>query len=573
MNNVKFEVVTELKQRGTFVPQSKIRKMLTEDKELYRSYFGYSEEIMEHIALGRKTAQGFIGKFYLPNIVLDIDKGKNSDEYTLSSAKDFYQRLISEFSVEPVVFFSGTGYHFVIPDIFGFEASAELPVIVRNTIQSVFPEVDTKPINARGLIRVNFSYNKKSGLYKTYLPNFLEMEVEDVKALSKEQNIVKLPKLKPSNKFHHLIVDKKTISVAIPKLEFSRIFPCFQAIWKEGEVEGTRHNRILRLASWQRRNGLPIDATIALMEKYAPSLSQYEIKRIVADVYKKGYSYSCNDAILQQYCNASCIFHSSKYVDDVVEVQSLEEKYHSFIASDWQKESVNLFPLIDRDFFIPPESLTGIIGGTGVNKTAFVQNIAVFSKHLAPILYINTEFGHNILFRRFIQIAHKMTKEEVENHYKHHRNGLSKDIEHIVFLNRIPDIDQIKQLVMKHKPKLLIIDVVDDVIKRGKHGLESEEFVAKELNDLAKQNKLIVLAVHHIAKNNAFDERGNPKPLTVFSSKGTASFPQKCDILIGIEGKASDTKRVIRSLKGRDNKPFLVIKAIEPSTMRFVELL
>ena len=566
-SKILYEKVEVLNNRGTFVPPSQL--VPSPDKELYRSYFGVSPDIVEHILTGRKTAMGFVGKFYLPNIVLDLDKGGNSPEYTFEQAKDFYRRLESEF-VKPLVFFSGSGYHFVIPDIFGFEPSSELPSIVKNTLDSLFPEIDTKPINPRGLIRMNFSLNKKTGLYKTYIENLMDVELDYIYEISREQNIVKLPKLaKKSKMFSNYIVYKQTTKEAIPQIEFNNMFPCMQAVYKEGEVIGTRHNRILRLASWQRRNGTPIEATIAMMRSYAPSLSEYEITKTVKDVYKKGYSYSCNDNLLKQYCKSNCIFYSKKEIDSVVSADKLEKSFYQYMTNKWKDESINLKSFVGSDFYIPPESFVGVIGGIGLNKTAFVQNIAVESSSLAPILYINTEFGHNILYRRFVQIACKMTKEQIEEHYKYNSNTLSHNLEHLIFLNKIPDIDQIKELVKKYHPKVLMIDVIDDIIKRGMRGLESEEAVAREMNDLAKQCGIIVVAVHHIAKSEAFDGYGKSKSLTTYSSKGTSVFPQKCDILIGIEGDASDTLRIIKSLKGRDNKPFFVTKRIDPSTMTF----
>lgn len=568
--------------RGYIIPINQLYSHIDNTNELYRSYFSFGEKIKEHIHSGRKTPAGFIGDYYVDQIVLDVDKGTNSDEYTLAKTKDLVTKLMDMYKLtekQIAFWFSGTGYHIHIPDIFGFTPSLKLPLQVRETIQAVFPEADTKPVNPRGLIRVGLTFNSKSGLYKTYIKtnDIWFTTVSDIVALAKEQNCESIPKPFPAftDKLSHLIrTARDTNELQLTSTHSddpTRLVTCMQKVYARGEEVGTRHTRLIRLASWQRRNGTPLKGAVAMLQTYAPSMDPYEVEKTVTDIYNKGYSFSCQDKVLSEFCDTRCIFYQKKdLMPALVSSRDLEKKFTSFVQSDWQENSINLKEFLDlkEDYWIIPEDLVGLIGGTGLNKTALVQNLAVQLKKMAPVLYINTEFGTNLLFRRFVQITHNMTKQAVMKYYENNGNKLSKEFSHIHYLNSVPNIDELNDLIKRHLPQVLIIDTIDDIIKAKKSGLESEDTVAKQLNQLSKKYGIMTIAVHHISKNAAFNDDGSPKTLNVHSGKGSSSFEQKCDILLGIEGRQDGIVRTIKSLKGRDNSPFVTIRYLNEDTFR-----
>ncbi|PJA99570.1 MAG: hypothetical protein CO128_03245 [Ignavibacteriales bacterium CG_4_9_14_3_um_filter_30_11] len=569
-----------LNNRGYIIQSNKLINYVKPQEELYRSYFSFDEKIKLHISSGRKTPAGYVGEFYIDQIVLDIDKGSNSDEYTLAKAKDLVSKLMDMYSLssEQIAFwFSGTGYHIHIPDIFEFTPSNELPHQVKDTLNAVFPEADTKPVNPRGLIRVGMTLNEKSQLYKTYIKTteIWFMTYSDIYAIAKEQNLGNYPKSFPklSKTFPHLIQKtKKDIVTLNSSLEDpTRLVTCMQKVYMEGEKVGTRHERMIRMSSWLRRSGIPLKLAITGLQAHFQSLSPYEVEKTVVDIYKKGYSFSCQDEIMAEFCDSRCIFYKKKdLMPSILSSRDLEKKFTKFIQSDWQKSSINLknFLEISSDYWIIPEDLVGLIGDTGLNKTAFAQNLAVYLEDLAPILYVNTEFGSNLLFRRFVQIAHNMSKKEVIEHYRANKNKLSEKFRHIHYLNSVPSIDELEDLVKRHNPKFLILDTIDDIIKAKKTGLDSEDAVAKQLSQLNKKYSIMTMAIHHISKHAAFDDKGNSKILNIHSGKGSSSFEQKCDIVLGIEGKQEDKIRVIKSLKGRDNYPFTTTKYLNQNTFK-----
>ena len=582
MSNEYVEIVQgSLTNRGSFIAPSQIKNYLKPEVELYKSYFSFDEKIKEHIQAGRKTASGFIGNFYLRTIILDIDKKSDTLEYLLTRVRNIVDRLIKDFDLleeNIALWFSGNGIHIQIPDVFGFTPSNNLPQIVKATIERWFPEADTKPVNPRGLIRVPFSYNPKSGLYKTNIPT------TDIWFIASEKILEMAKKFEPKTiKYNAEGITTNAEWIVLPQIKVeteqlpsqnpNNIVTCMQLCYNEGEKEGTRHERLLRMVSWQRRSGTPANAIIPMMKAYAPSVEPYEIEKIVIDTYNKGYQYGCNDVVMKHFCDSRCIFHKNKdYAPNIVTSGDMEKAFGKYVKGDWKARSFNLknFFMLRDDFWIEPGLLCTFIGGTGLNKTSLLQNLIVNERHLTPILYLSTEFGNRLLFRRFIQIAHAMGKEEVMEYYQTHTNHLSNSISHIHYLNAIPNAKEIEKLVVQHQPRIVVIDVIDDIsYPNMQHGVASQEMMAAELKQLAEKHEVILLLVHHIKKSDAFDDRGNPKELTVHSGKGSSAIEQKSDLVIGIEGKATDNKRIIKSLKSRDNEPFVRFMEVDVNTFIF----
>src|SRR5690606_37042240 len=109
---------------------------------------------------------------------------------------------------------------------------------------------------------------------------------------------------------------------------------------------------------------------------------------------------------------------------------------HSFIHSDIKSQSINLkhmWPDLN-DFWIYPQEFILLIGDTGINKSAFMQNLIL--KSGLTCLYIDNEVGDRLMYRRFIQIKNNMTKTEVNEYYKHNSNSLSSSISQIQYISK-----------------------------------------------------------------------------------------------------------------------------------------
>lgn len=572
--------IGNLANRGHIIESRDIFKYLNEGQELYRSYFGFDERIKEHLMSGRKSAAGFIGDFQISQVVLDIDRGKDTLEHTIFRMRNVANRLIKDFDLEEnfQVWFSGTGFHIHLPDIFGFKASNDLPARLKATVDAHFPEADTKPINPRGLIRVGRTLNAKSNLYKIPIKEheiwFLKEE-ELMKWASSPRKDVKPIPYQPLVKYFTQIEPAPKEETLIKVSKPNDIVTCMQHCYNAGEVEGTRHIRIMSMASWQYRNGTPLSATIAMMKSYAPSLAPYEVEKSVTDLYDKGgYNYGCESEVMKQFCDSQCIFYNKKnYLPDVFGSAEVEREYNEEMKRDWQKNSLNLASFLGIDdkkgYWLRPGHVIGIQGDTGLSKSALMQNLALEFRKFGKFLYINTEMPHTELYERFVQIELGIDSEEVRARHLAGMNGFSDLLHHIEYTKSVPDYNGIVTLATKIKPKILIVDVIDDIKPGKERSVSGQEDMYAGLKDLSRKSRIITFLVHHINKSSATDERGNRKQLTAHSGKGSSAFEQKCDMIIGIEGVATQPFRTLRSLKGRSTTPFTSHYRVEPSTFKF----
>jgi hypothetical protein len=102
-----------------------------------------------------------------------------------------------------------------------------------------------------------------------------------------------------------------------------------------------------------------------------------------------------------------------------------------------------------------------------------------------------------------------------------------------------------------------------------KQGTGKDELLAMDLKQIAERRQCIIMGVHHIRKSDAVDEEGTQKRLTVHSGKGSGSFSQKPDVVIGIEGNRDKSRRLVGTLKSRDAAPFKAIYDVNMDTFIF----
>lgn len=570
--------------RNYIIPTSNLTKYLKPQKELYRSYYCYDTDIIEHLKI-QKTVSSFKGKYYLDAIVIDIDKSRSSDLEVLVRARLFVQRLEDEWKLDRnqiEIYYSGSGYHLQFPDIFGFESSEYLPDEVKQTFQAYFPEMDTMPLMKTGLIRVPLSFNIKTNRYKVRLrtEEFFGLKPEDIIEIAqspREVVILDDNEYDTPNYKHMIIKAEAPRHTALVREEPTRIVTCTQKMFNEGAISGTRHVNMLRMVGSWRLAGLPINAIKVLIRYWANgTMSEYEIEKQVNYLWDKGYTPGCEDTVRLKYCDPKCVFYVNRnYIAQIADVGIMEKKFKDFIRKDFSTSSFDLneFFTLKDEYRVYPGELVIVLGETKLGKSLLVQNIMVKLKRM-KILYLTLEVSQNLMFRRFIQIAHSMTKNQVIEHYKTNENGLTKEIEHIQVMETAPELDSIKRLIAQLQPKLVIVDTIDGInVKHSFDGVDKTEKLAVALKQLAQSLGVIIIGVHHISKHAAIDEKGRPKELTVHAGKGSSSIEQKADRIIGIQGVLSDRRRLVKSLATRDDTNFEIQCDFDPETFQVKQII
>lgn len=584
-NNQYIEVaVGGVSNRGNICKVNELARYLKPDIELYRSLYRLDNSAVDHFQ-ANKTIRSYDGTFELDRLTFDIDKGTNSKDKVMTDIR-YFLHLLEDKGADPAFFriwFSGRGFHVEIPDLYGFEVSKQTPEVVKRTIQKEFGSVADSIYDYARLIRVGYSYNMKSKLYKTPLQiwEIHNLNYDDIVDLSKSfirkefkhNEIEDTPAIWNSN---IVSLDTKIVLDKKPKTtsnKYNGHVTCVQKM-SDNVVQGRRHNMLLRMVSAWIRKGISVQGCYALASTYVNTLEYHEIVRIVDYVVEKGYRYSCIDPIMAEFCDSKCMFYKRKdYTLDVITPDDMSKRFTEFVNKDFSTNSFNLKDMynIGTNYTFYPGELAILIGDTGLGKTAWIQNLIVSNPGLS-CLYLSLEVHDHLIYRRFVQIANGIKKEKVVDLHSIDMNDKLKDallpIEHINIMTASPEIGSMKQLITDISPKIVVIDTVDGIrAEYNNDPFNKMEKIINELKQLAVQEGIIVIGVSHISKGASFDSR-----LSVHSAKGNSVIEQKADKIIGIMGERDTKKRIIRSLKSRDEARFQVALSFDYETFRFMEV-
>ena len=181
------------RNRGLLVLKTDLPSYLNSETPLYRSFYLYDETALD-IANSEDSIKNYSGPRYLDYILIDVDKQDNSHELTLKTMQsvlfELSERGLDDSNMQP--YFSGTGYHLAIhSDVFNFEPSNELPLVVKTTISKLIPESDAAIFSRTGIYRVAHTINTKSNLYKIPLTidEVMHGTYEGISQMAKDQRL------------------------------------------------------------------------------------------------------------------------------------------------------------------------------------------------------------------------------------------------------------------------------------------------------------------------------------------------------------------------------------------------
>ena len=370
------------------------------------------------------TLKNYFGIRYIDSVLIDIDKGQNSDEYTLKNAQSILYELeqlgVQAGAIQP--YFSGTGYHIELAsELFNFPASKDLPFIVKNTMANLLEGIDASVYQRTGIYRMAHTINEKRGYYKIplELSEIMSLGTKEIFKLAETQRMdYEYPDIWADGELEErVITEVPKIRALKTVVEPRNIVPCVQQMYKDGPSKGNRNNILLRMASHFRRNGIPSDATKAsLLHWNDNQLEEQIIHEKVEAVYNAGYKYSCHDSIMKEYCKPHCIHYNRKdYLVDVHTSDDLHKDLKERLTSDFSGRIIDLSRNlgINRDVIIFPGELVTIFGSTGANKTTLAHNLVlgydsaydmIRTEWQVPTLYLSLELSGWYMHRRSLQI-------------------------------------------------------------------------------------------------------------------------------------------------------------------------
>lgn len=561
-------------------------------RPLFRSIFWYTEDIRNYLKVNKSVAS-YRGVRGISEVVIDVDKGNNSNEYTLSKLREYMAKLadlgVNEDSYQ--IYFSGTGYHiFITNDVFGFEPSIELPKIVGITLHNI--DLLADPVASRGsqLIRIEHSINEKSGLYKIPLTydEALNASSDAILTMAKEQRLdFPYPELIGKLELEKYILAPSEPEVAEKAYQkegkFNSLYAvCIQSLWNNGPVEGERNNSLLRMASHFKRQGIPEEATMFSLlgwnNKGRQSLDPKIVTGKVKTVYNSPYRYGCNDTLLKKYCSKNCIFYKHKNLSEETLMnasdmdKALEERIWMIQNKDLFINLKETFGL-DDDCVLYPGEFVVFQGDTGTNKTSIIQNIMLGVDMVndlvkppgIPIIYYGPELHAGEIQLRNYCIVTGYNKERIVAH-KEDVFRYREALEHISVQQGILTLAGIEKLITENQPKVLVIDYFEQVEHPSWDRSPSIAVaeIAKALSAMAVKYNIIIIAISQVNRDSA-----KSKEIGIHSGFGSGAIEKTARRLFVINGEQNSPYRTISQVKANSDMLFKDIVIERQDNWRF----
>jgi len=574
-------------KRGALVPIEDMWDIVYEqgaEQAIYSSVYRYDDEALAFVK-ANGTIKNFLGTRHIETVPVDIDKGQNSDEYTLTVAQMIVQHLTKELGLKEgnfQIYFSGTGYHVDISaECFGFQPSPDLPFIVKATMLNLLEEFKPDPAvyTRTAIIRLAHTLNIKSELFKVPL-TYAELHTDYTNIISIAQD--RRLDYGVSDLWGDLSLEKHIVR-EVPKVrsmqkvnEPSNVVPCIQKLYNDGPNQGSRNHTLLRIASHFRRNGIPSDATKAsLLHWNDNQLNPQIVIDKVESTYNYGYKYGCNDELLVKVCSPKCVYYKNKdYLIDIKTSGDLQSELEERLESDFTGKMIPLakmFGINNRDCNIYPGELVTIFGPTGANKTALAQNIAlgydfgndeIKQEWQIPTLFLSLELSGWYMHRRNQQIVSGMSKDDVTANYKYVGDNYNQYLEHLNIQTVAPTPDMIQKTIRDLQPNLVIVDYIDLIEPpRGIRGeYEQVRYVSHFLSNLAVNLDIIIIQISQVAR-----EYSRNQILDIYAGKGSGAIENASRKVIGINGKQDSTEKTVSLFKNSDGDLFDVELEWTPS--------
>ena len=573
------------RNRGLLIPQEQVIDVILEhgtNYPVYKSLYLYDEEGREYHKL-RKTFKDFLGKRYIRDILIDIDRGDNSDDYTLNKTKSILFEL-EELDVHRRsynIYFSGTGYHVIISgEVFNFpEGSNDLPFIVKETMNNLFSEIDLAVYNRTSIYRCPNTLNQKSNLYKIPLTHnqINESTAKEIHIEATKQIIIDADPIWGDGELEKkVITEVPEIRIMESNSEPRNIVPCVQKMYKLGPEEGSRNNTMMRIASHFFRHGIPsVAAKAALLEWNNGQLRSDIIIKKVEDTYRGGYKYGCKDVLMAKHCQPNCIYYKRKdYLIDVKNSEELQSELAERLETDFSGSTIDLaksLGVYDKDATVYPGELVTIFGSTGANKTALAQNIVlgynadhdqIIKEKQIPTLFLSLELSGYVMHRRNLQIVSGANKDTVMKNYKSLYEYHKQELSHIIMQSVSPTIPQIQEKIKQLQPKCVVIDYIDlvDVPFNRRGEYEKLNYISHSLSNIAVNEDIIIIQISQVSRDYSRNQI-----MDLYAAKGSGAIENASRKVIGITGSADDAEKQVSLYKNSDGDLFDVQLEWTPS--------
>lgn len=556
------ELTNDFKKRGNLVPVEELKNKDFSKDQWFRSVYLFDNNIIKHMETTGSVAR-YDGIVYPEFIPIDIDN--HPKVLTVDILRSILLDLSDlgiDLESDIHIYFSGRGFHVILPvQLFGFQPSAELPTIVKATMINLFGNnIDTAIYDKLRLFRLPNSINKKTGLYKIpiTIQEAFNRKIEYFKELAKEPRNMELPDLSE-------VEPKLKKRVIHPKLKIQNGFSvhtykfhCIHSMLAEKPEPGYRHNYLLRLASHFKREGYAPHLTRTILKDWVgKDFPEIELYKIVEDIYKAEYNYSCQDPILKSRCSKDCIFYKAS---TIINANEMAKELYEHLSEEHKPFSLSSFGI---NFDIYPGELVTFLGRPGSGKSTFVQNL--ISNNKEPVLYGSFEMSAQQVYRRQLQIEFGIEKGEAIRKVRQDPTFGTQELSHLWITTRSFYVNDLGRIIesIPVNPRIVIIDHILLMQSRKSSEYETIKEITGGLKQFALKYNKIVLAISQVSR-----EEAKKSGLQMSSGKGNSSIEQDSDKIIAIDRSPySDVMRV-HSEKDREGQSFDRILKFDRKTLK-----
>jgi len=557
--------------RGYLINKNELGNFINE-RPLYRSVYLYDDEALKYVE-DNGTLKNYFGVRYIDKIPIDIDKSGNSDEKTLDVLRGVILELedadITEDSFQ--CFFSGSGYHIDLAGkLFNFKSGVDLPYMVKQTLKSLIPDLDSSIYMRTGIYRVQHTINQKTNLYKIplYRDEVMNLDAADILELAKvNRKDYNYLGLQGDGELEHTVKEEVPDVQVFNKIsEPNKIVPCVQSMLNQGAKQGNRHITALRIVSHFKRHGIPSHyAKVMMLHWNNKSMPEKEIMEMVENVYNRNYKYGCQDSVMVEHCKTQCIFFNKKdYMIDVKSSNDMQSELHERLNTDFSGKTIDLGRAlgIEKESVIYPGELVTIFGPTGSNKTTFAQNLAlgvdfvndrIVKDWQIPTLFLSLELSSWYMHRRHLQIVSGVSKKEANDNYAELYKKHEDEMSHLMVQTVSPTLDKIGEKVRELEPSLVIVDYIDlvDTPHNVRGEYEKIKYISHGLSSMAVNNDMIVIQVSQVSREYSRNE-----VLDLYAGKGSGAIENASRKVIGLNGQSNSATRAVKLFKNTDGELF-----------------
>ena len=548
-----------LNNRHHFGDASDLEKYTGMEQDTFTSLWDYDNHVIDFVKTKGNFA-GYDGILYMPDeFLLDVDgtNPENAKQRAIGLGI-----MLDDLGIPYQPYFSGTGFHLGIPgNAFRWKPCPDLHLKVKDRLKAegIYEYADPAVSDKTRLIRVVNTMNMKSRLWKIPLDvSEMHLPISEIQALAKNQRhaykwiiSVRDNECEPVFDVQKRIVnakDEKFEKVTLGRNPDPIWYPCVQNMM-EGSPQGSRHQVALRIAAHLRWR-YPEKVVRVFMEDWRQEVdldshpfTKAEMDRIVTDCYDghngNGYSYGCNDDIMDKNCKSTCVLYKSKKGQKTMDAKSMEQELVEFLTRD--HNPVDIGELYGTTFPIYPGEVVILQAPPKSMKTMLLQNWVNSLKR--PTYFLELEMSPRQMWSRFVMMEEGWDDDELKKYYSQYANGISQKFGWLTVDYNNCYAHEIKKRIMllSRKPEIVVVDHMG-LIKsnRTDNNMKVEE-VSQSLMELAIQNNVIVIAVSEITKQ-AFYEGMN-----IASAKGSFRIGYNANKLLSLT-PYKDDNNLIKSL-------------------------